>query len=70
MNEMAKRIESATIRIGDHVLIAGWPPHALEVIDTTDPALLVVIGPTGRELKVGRLTVAVILPKERKPVHG
>lgn len=54
------------IRVGDRILIAGWPPHALEVIDTTDPALLVVIGPTGREFKVGRSTVAAILTKEQQ----
>lgn len=59
-----RRVELAGIKPGDRVLVTGWPPEPLEVIDAADRALLTVRAPTGRELRVGRYSVASILPNE------
>ena len=45
------------IRIGDHVYVENMPVMALEVIDTSDPALIVMRAPNGMTLKAGRKTV-------------
>lgn len=63
MNEAQRKVDAAQIRTGDLVMIAGWPPAHFEVLDTSDPALLVVRAPTGRELKVGRQAVCVVTPQ-------
>lgn len=48
-------------RVGDQVLIKGWPPsNVLEVIDTSDRALLILQTPSGATLKVGRLQVTLV----------
>ena len=45
------------IRTGDHVYLENMPVMALEVIDTSDPALIVLRSPNGATLKAGRKTV-------------
>lgn len=48
------------IRIGDAVRLAGGPAVWLEVIDTSDPALLTLRAPAGQLLKAGRATVSEV----------
>lgn len=45
------------IRLGDHVFLQNTPVMPLEVIDTSDPALIVLRAPNGAVLKAGRKTV-------------
>ena len=45
------------IRVGDRVYIQGMPVMALEVIDCSDPSLIVLQAPNGATLKAGRKTV-------------
>lgn len=66
MTTAQRRIEVAKIKPGDHVTISGWPPAHFEVVDGSDPALLVIRAPTGRELKIGRQCVAAIVPAPRE----
>lgn len=48
-------------KIGDLVVVRGWPPStAMEVIDTSDRALLTLQTPSGTMLKVGRLAVVLL----------
>lgn len=71
MNTAQRTVELAQIRPGDHITVSGWPPMHLEVIDASDPALLLVRGPSGRELKIGRLVVATVQPsQDRNPKDG
>lgn len=47
-------------KIGDQVVIKGWPPSkVLEVVDVSDRALLTLQTPSGAQLKVGRLAVVL-----------
>lgn len=64
--EAQRIVELAQIRPGDHITVAGWPPDHLEVIDTSDRALLTVRAPTGRELKIGRHCVGSIVVADRE----
>jgi hypothetical protein len=52
-------------RVGDQCVIKGWPPVTLEIIDTSDPAMLTLRGPTGQTMRVGRLACVPIPTTER-----
>jgi hypothetical protein len=45
------------IKPGDRVLVKGWPPVSMEVIDASDRSILVLRSAYGTSLKVGRLAV-------------
>jgi hypothetical protein len=46
-----------SIKVGDRVYLMNMPVMALEVIDVSDPALIVLRSPHGTTLKAGRKTV-------------
>jgi hypothetical protein len=54
------------IRVGDRVYIQGMPVMPLEVIDTSDPALIVLRAPNGATLKAGRKTVIRVETQARE----
>jgi hypothetical protein len=56
------------IRVGDKVFIQGMPVMALEVIDVSDPALIVLRAPNGATLKADRKTVIRVDSSTRQPV--
>ena len=45
------------IKVGDRVFIQSMPVMEMEVIDVSDPALIVLRAPNGATLKAGRRTV-------------
>lgn len=48
-------------RVGDQVVVKGWPPSSpLIVIDTSDRSLLVLETPSGATLKAGRLQITLV----------
>lgn len=49
MNSLPSRIKP-----GDRVYLQNMPVLALQVIDTSDPALIVLRAPNGATLKAGR----------------
>lgn len=51
------------IKVGDRVYVQNMPVMALEVINVSDPAYVVLQAPNGMKLKAGRGTV--ISAKER-----
>jgi len=58
---MNETLAMHAFRVGDQVLVKGWPPSdVLEVIDTSDRALLVLQTPAGATLKVGRLQCTLV----------
>jgi len=58
---MTDTLAMYAFRVGDSVIVKGWPPsNVLEVIDTSDRALLVLQTPAGTTLKVGRLQVTLV----------
>ena len=54
------------IHIGDKVFIQNMHDLALEVIDVSDPALIVLRSPNGATLKAGRKTVIMVESQEAK----
>ena len=57
---------SPRIHIGDRVYIGSMPVMALEVIDVSDPAVIVLRPPNGAMLKAGRRTVIRVESQERE----
>jgi hypothetical protein len=58
---MTDQLARYNFRVGDQVLVKGWPPSdVLEVIDTSDRALLILQTPSGTTLKVGRLQCTLV----------
>lgn len=55
---MTDTLARYNFRTGDQVLVTGWPTSTvLEVVDTSDSALLTLQTPNGATLRVGRLAV-------------
>lgn len=54
------QIRTAVIRPGDMVRLVGGPACWLEVVDTSDPALLTLAAPNGCQLKCGRQTISEV----------
>ena len=58
---MSNPLDRYNFRMGDQVVVKGWPPsNVLEVIDVSDQALLTLQTPAGTTLKVGRLQVTLV----------
>ena len=58
---MTDTLARYNFRLGDQVVIKGWPPSpTLEVVDVNDRALLTLQAPGGALLRVGRLQVTLI----------
>lgn len=66
MNATTKKLEPATLRVGDHVRLVGGPSCWLEVMETTDPALITLAAPNGVQIKAGRQTVSEISRRPRQ----
>ena len=54
------------IKVGDRVYLENMPVMPLEVIDVSDPALIVLRSPNGVTLKAGRKTVIRVEDKARE----
>ena len=52
------------VKVGDKVYIQNMPVMALEVIDTSNPSLIVLRAPNGATLKAGRKTVIRVETRE------
>jgi len=58
---MNEALAMYAFRVGDQVVVKRWPPsNVLEVVDTSDQALLTLQTPGGATLKVGRLQVTLV----------
>lgn len=62
MSEVNRRIEVARLKPGDAVALAGCSGQRFQVINTDDPALLVLKSGTGTEFRAGRMTITEIFP--------
>ena len=61
LEAMTDALTQYSFKVGYQVVVKGWPPsNVLEVIDTSDRALLVLQTPAGTTLKVGRLQVTLV----------
>ena len=60
---MSNPLARYNFKPGDQVVVKGWSPgDVLEVVDTSDPALLTLHTPGGAQLKVGRLACERVEP--------
>jgi hypothetical protein len=52
------------IRVGDRVYVQNMPVLPLEVVDTSDPSLIVLRAPNGATLKAGQKTIIKVETRE------